>query len=391
MVSFLLVLVTALAHLIDQAQSASAQTQQSFRLSSLSLLEPHVFLPALGCSDSTGLVNNLITGQVASCDPLGETAEPCEHTLNLVAVFDPLVQTPGPGGELAQCISGSEPCNLNFGLFPSCIREGESVSCEEPPSNIIPTNYNNAGVGFSCLGPIAGTVGPNNTGNYIPAVSPVTGPCVVTDVINLRLDLGDDPPITIPLDGAQLAARYSGDPATALINGLARGFLSEATADEIILNFPPFLTNVPFSSLFKGGMGSCPTNDDRDFNPPGDTAGERGWWFYLTFTADPADVPEIVVPTPTATVPLDPTPTATLPQPTETPVPTETPTVPVPACPGDCDGNGEVPIEEVQTAAAIFLDAMPVSACPAADPDGSGGVLIFEVQRVVNSFRLGCP
>jgi hypothetical protein len=345
-------------------RSVEAQ-QQAFRLSTLSLVEPHVFLPQLGCGDSTALVNSLINGEVGGCDKLDPNqpnADPCEFSLNLVAIFDPLTQTPGPGGA------------LNFGIYPSCIRNGGMVDCTGPPSDLIPTTYSNQAAGGTCLGPIAGTVGPMNVGNYSPPVATTSGPCAVTDVLNLILDIGDDPPITIPLVGAQLAAQYSGDPATSLVNGLARGFLSEETANQVVLNIPPFLSNVPFSSLFKGGTGSC-VGDDRDFNPPGDSNGDRGWWFYLSFTGSPVTVPEVVVPTPTATAP----------------VPTATPTAPSAMCPGDCNGNGDVPIEEVQTVAAIFLDALPASACPAANTDGLPGVFIFELQGAVNSFRLGCP
>jgi hypothetical protein len=362
----------AIVAVLSTCTVAAAQ-QRAFRLSSISLLEPHVFPVQLNCIDGTGFVNPLINGEITACDKLDPNqpnAEPCELSLNLVAIFDPLVQAPDTGGI------------LNFAVFPSCIRNGGVVDCAEAPSQTVPTTYSNEGTGVPCLGAIPGTVGPRNVGNYSPPVATTTGPCLVTDILNLEFNLGD---INIPLMGAQLAAQYSGDPATGLINGLARGFLSEATAAAIVLNFPPLLTNVQFSSLFKGGAGSTCTGDDRDFNPPDDMNGERGWWFYLAFTADPVEAPEIVVPTPTATSPQN-TPTPTL------PAPTATPTSPSSVmCPGDCNGDDQVPIEEVQTAAGIFLSALPLSACPAADADTSGQVFIFELQRVVNSFRLGCP
>jgi hypothetical protein len=73
---------------------------------------------------------------------------------------------------------------------------------------------------------------------------------------------------------------------------------------------------------------------------------------------------------------------------TPTPVPAPTPGV---ACPGDCDGDGEVFVNEVTMALRILVGEMPLSACPAADADGDGEVFVTDVTRAALSLGHGCP
>lgn len=60
-------------------------------------------------------------------------------------------------------------------------------------------------------------------------------------------------------------------------------------------------------------------------------------------------------------------------------------------CPGDCNGDGVVAINELITAVNIALGLAPLSACPAADPDGSGTVTVDDLIKAVNSALEGCP
>lgn len=73
---------------------------------------------------------------------------------------------------------------------------------------------------------------------------------------------------------------------------------------------------------------------------------------------------------------------------TPTPVPAPTPGV---ACPGDCDGDGEVFVNEVTMAVRILAGDAPLSECPAADADGDGEVFVSDVTRAALSMGLGCP
>jgi hypothetical protein len=62
----------------------------------------------------------------------------------------------------------------------------------------------------------------------------------------------------------------------------------------------------------------------------------------------------------------------------------------VSACVGDCNGDGEVTIEEILTGVSIALGA-DSKACPAFDRDQNGTVTIEEILAGVLSALQGCP
>jgi hypothetical protein len=68
--------------------------------------------------------------------------------------------------------------------------------------------------------------------------------------------------------------------------------------------------------------------------------------------------------------------------PTPTPVPS--------ACTGDCQGTGQVTINDLITAVNIVLDNAPPSACPDGYPSGSELDVTFIIQAVHNALN-GCP
>jgi len=61
-----------------------------------------------------------------------------------------------------------------------------------------------------------------------------------------------------------------------------------------------------------------------------------------------------------------------------------------PTCIGDCDGNGEVTIDELVRAVRIPLGELPVSECPAIDANGDGEVSINELIAAVGNALSGC-
>lgn len=62
------------------------------------------------------------------------------------------------------------------------------------------------------------------------------------------------------------------------------------------------------------------------------------------------------------------------------------------ACVGDCGGDGEVGLGEVQISFNIFLGTANLDTCPAADgPPQNGEVSLGEVQTAFNNFLNGCP
>jgi hypothetical protein len=79
--------------------------------------------------------------------------------------------------------------------------------------------------------------------------------------------------------------------------------------------------------------------------------------------------------------------TSTPPEPTVTP----TPTPPVSLCVGDCDGNGEVAVNELVTGVNIALGNLPLSSCGAFDSNRDEQVTVNELLQGVNAALNGCP
>lgn len=61
------------------------------------------------------------------------------------------------------------------------------------------------------------------------------------------------------------------------------------------------------------------------------------------------------------------------------------------ACPGDCDGDGEVTVSNLILAVNIALGTASIDQCPAIDTDGSGDVTVNELIQAVNAALNGCP
>jgi hypothetical protein len=60
-------------------------------------------------------------------------------------------------------------------------------------------------------------------------------------------------------------------------------------------------------------------------------------------------------------------------------------------CPGDCDGNGAVTIDELITGVNIALGITPLSQCPALDANFNFALTVDELVRAVNNALSGCP
>ena len=70
--------------------------------------------------------------------------------------------------------------------------------------------------------------------------------------------------------------------------------------------------------------------------------------------------------------------------------PTPTPTVMPNTCVADCNGDGEVTVNEVILGVNIALGNKPVSDCPDADENSNGEVTIGELIQAVNDVISGC-
>ena len=67
-----------------------------------------------------------------------------------------------------------------------------------------------------------------------------------------------------------------------------------------------------------------------------------------------------------------------------------TPTPP-PTCVGDCNGDGEVAINELITGVNIALGSLPLDRCSSFDINGDGEIEINELITAVNNALAGCP
>ena len=61
------------------------------------------------------------------------------------------------------------------------------------------------------------------------------------------------------------------------------------------------------------------------------------------------------------------------------------------ACPGDCDGNGTVAVNELVVGVNIALDAAALELCPSFDTNGDASVEVGELIAAVNATLRGCP
>ncbi len=253
----------------DTATATPTAIPNAFRVDSLSLRDPHVFVDIGACVDVTepiGLgvsINELISDAITMD---GDVPADGLLDVSILSVFRPLEQPP-LAGAIAEIYTGD--CTVPFG--------SESCSPGAAPPGI--TSYVNQSSG-TCATPVGGTTGPANVGTYPPGIASPAADCYASLPLDSTFDLAG---ISIALEDVVQGATYVGAPATSLTDGLIIGFLSEADADAILLpaSLPAFLAGKPLSSVLAGGSGSCASTDDRDTGP----SGAMGWYFYLNFTA----------------------------------------------------------------------------------------------------------
>jgi len=63
----------------------------------------------------------------------------------------------------------------------------------------------------------------------------------------------------------------------------------------------------------------------------------------------------------------------------------------LPRCPGDCNDDGSVTVDELVLGVNIALESAPVTACPAMDGDGDATVTVNELVAGVHTTLAGCP
>ncbi|MCA9671459.1 MAG: hypothetical protein KC503_37940 [Myxococcales bacterium] len=226
-------------------------TPTAFRVNTLSLADPHIYL---GCAiDLSSTVDGLISDQITKDGDADNLLD-----LSLLIVFRPLSQGTAMGTvELAQgdCAPPHPPS--------SCSR----TLATQPALGI--STYNNQTTGMCLTRTHNGVnVSRHNAGE-------TSAPCFVSTARSVTLQLAG---ISIPLRDLQIAGRYTGNPATGLDQGLLRGFLSKTAAAQVLLPATlPLVGGMPLSSI----LCDSGTNDDTDTHP---TFG-AGWWFFINYTA----------------------------------------------------------------------------------------------------------
>lgn len=220
-----------------------------FRGSKMTLLDPHAF--AFGSSDVTDLVNDGIADGIEM-----DMADPPDGTLDLNVSF--LFQPLDPA-------AASTPMAISFA---ECSAPLATTTCTQTAMATVITSTATNEDAATCLDAL-----PDTTKPYDPPVVAVSAPCFVSGAIDVTVPLGT---VTLPLKSAQIAATYSGTPATSLVTGLLRGYVTKADADDTIVPVP-VLGDMPLSSLL--------TVADMDTGPNG----EEGWWFYISVEAQLVD------------------------------------------------------------------------------------------------------
>lgn len=228
----------------------------AFMLTDLDVRDPHMFANVFGCTDITSFVNPQFQDAIQDDEDTDGLLD-----LSLLAVFRPLAQTAATG-------------TVDF-LEADCTAPFSSTSCQAAVgATSVAFTYTNQTTG-TCLDVVPGTA----RATYTPAISKPTSPCFATDAKDITLDLNG---ILVTLKDARFGATYVGVPATSLTNGLIRGFLTEATAESVILPANlPLVGGDSLASVLRGYSTNCMTGSDMDTHP---TLGS-GWWLYLNFPA----------------------------------------------------------------------------------------------------------
>ena len=139
-------------------------------------------------------------------------------------------------------------------------------------------------------------------------------------------------------------------------------------------------------------LSRTPTNTSTATVPPRNTPTSTATTTN-TRTATPTSVPTPIptstfTATSTVTPRSTPTSTATATG-TRTPTPTSAPAPEV--CTGDCNGDGQVTVDEILTMANMALGRPVAIWCAAGDPNGDGRCTLDEIIAAVNNALGGCP
>lgn len=237
------------------AGHASAQSA-AFRVDTLALRDPHLFVSLLGCNDVTATFNDRVQAQLQADDSPADG----NFDLSWLIAFTPLdLAAPSNPMQFGRATCTADP------IAPSCTPPDAGLGGEALLSTVA-----------TCLATIPGSVRP-----YAPVVPTVVPTCFASPAATFEIDLGL---LSIPLHDAQIAGTFvagMGDAPAALASGLLRGFLTQTDAEATVLPADlPLIGGRTLASLLPGGSGNCAAHSDMDQH-----AGQQGWWMYLQYSA----------------------------------------------------------------------------------------------------------
>jgi hypothetical protein len=232
----------------------------AFRITEMYVRDPHIYVNAFGCLDLTNgptSFNGEINAQLQQ-----DSDTDGDYDWSPVLVFRPLAPQ-----------TAATPVDL---VLATCAFDNSG--CADEGGTAYSLVANNQATG-TCVGVIAGTT----TAAYTPPVDTPVNQCFGTTAQTVALILPFSGGVPLTLYDARIGGVYQGAPATGIVRGLIRGFVSEADADNTVVPLP--FGDTVLSRLLAGGTGSCyqprPMVGDRDTGP----GGQPGWYFYFNFSA----------------------------------------------------------------------------------------------------------
>jgi len=227
----------------------------AFRVFEMYLRDPHEFIALGGCIDWTN-------GDVGSLSVNGQLNAQLQGDANGDGLFDmsPLLIFPNFNQHSPTAAVEFSYGSCTFGNGSTCTAGAsvQQMSASNTPAGV-------------CVGVL-----PATTSGYSPGVSVPVNTCFQTAPQTMTISLQG---AMISLYEARIGAVYSGDPATNLVTGLIRGFVTRQDAENTIIPLP-LLGDVPLATLLRGGRDNCTSGSDEDTRD-----GVPGWYFYLNISA----------------------------------------------------------------------------------------------------------
>jgi hypothetical protein len=270
----------------DTSGCTATSNVSSYRVTSLSVRDPHFFLELLGgflgcpnCDDITNVGTSCAGNDVDSVNDqlnaqlCANTQDPAIYDLSTILHFTDLDPINDGATALLQ-VEENAACDYDA----SCA----TTPCGPGGAAAPTTNWVTSAMGSTaCLSFDPAVVGPDNSGTPYSTINEPGPICFAQSAVIPVLNIPFNTSI-LPLRNARTSAEYSpqGDASPGqLVTGVIEGFLTEADAEALIVATDPAEINL--ANLLKGGNGACGAEDDRD------TLGtDSGWWFYVNYEAE---------------------------------------------------------------------------------------------------------